>query len=252
MPSVTMRGLSMLYLRVSKRTFSSQSLKSQKFLTPKKLIEKSQKEYLEKEQFHQQLLNDQIKYEPKTLSSHSLRAASNSKRPVPLNVELLKYVPLRLPRTHGDEVCTLTLRGYDNDDLTRIGEFALRAAYYLGIPMSNLLNLKTEKRLYTVIKSPFAQAKTKQNFHRTTYNKKVVAYDANPEIVDLWLSYVNKYNFQNVELKATISSYEGLDYSEQIAQVENLELPSAYEGIEDPVALKVKELLQSEEFKNHL
>ena len=140
-------------------------------------------------------------------------------------------------------MATLTIRGYDEDNLIRVGEFALRTAYYMGIPMSPLMALKTEKRLYTVIKSPFAQAKTKQNFHRVTYKKKLVAYDANPEIIDLWLSYINKNKFTDVEYKATVSSYESLNYHEELKSLKEFNLPDAYEGIEDPVAKKVQNYL---------
>ncbi|CAK9439037.1 mitochondrial 37S ribosomal protein uS10m [Lodderomyces beijingensis] len=237
---------------VSRRTFSSQTARVfQKFISPNELIAKTAQQQVEDEAFRNQLLHETTKpYEPRTFSSHETYS-ENNKRPVPLNVELLKYKPLRHAKTHGDEVCTLTLRGYNEPDLERMGEFALRCGYYLGIPMSHLMRVKTENRLYTVIKSPFAQAKTKQNFHRTTYNKKLIAYDATAEVVDLWLSYLNKYKFDDVEMKATVSVYESLDYNQSL-QSQELELPAAYNGISDPVALKVKELLGSEEFRKHL
>ncbi|KAI5961288.1 RSM10 [Candida margitis] len=233
------------------RSFTTRSILLQQFLTPDELVSKSKQEQVENQQFQSQLRQKQVPYSPKTLSSHTT-IHENHKRPIPLNVELLQYKPLRLPQTHGDKVATLNLRGYNDDDLIRMGEFALRAAYYLGIPMSKLTSLKTEKRLYTVIKSPFAQAKTKQNFHRTTYNKQLVAYDANPEVVDLWLSYVNRYKLNNVDMKATVIAREGSNYNEELAKLEEFELPQAYEGLEDPVAQKVKELLQSNDFKKAL
>lgn len=217
-------------------------------LSPNEYMDKVKQEKIENEQFKQALSQDQQEYNPQILSSHNL----TNKRPTPINVELLKYKPLRLPKTHGDEVATLTLRGYEEEELIRLGEFALRTAYYMGIPMSPLETLKTDKRLYTVIKSPFAQAKTKQNFHRITYNKKLVAYDANPEIIDLWLSYLNKYKFPNVEYKATVVSYESLNYADELKTLNEFKLPEAYEGLEDPVANKVQELLNSSSFKDHL
>lgn len=238
-------------LQGSIRSFSKRAFLLQKFLTPNEVVSKAKQEQLENQQFQSQLRQDQLPYIPRTFSSHTT-FQENNKRPIPLNVELLQYKPLRLSQTHGDEVATLTLRGYNDDDLIRMGEFALRAAYYLGIPMSKLASLKTEKRLYTVIKSPFAQAKTKQNFHRTTYNKQLIAYDANPEVVDLWLSYVNKYKLQTVDMKATVVAREGLNYNEEVANLDDFEFPQAYEGLEDPVAQKVKELLQSDEFKKTL
>lgn len=235
--------------QIYKRAFSTRSSRSlQKFLSPTEYLEKTEAKKLEDRQFQETLLNTPFEYSPQTLSS---RALKDEGRPVPLNVELLKYKPLRLRKTHGDEVCQLFFRGYEEPELARMGEFAARAAYYLGIPMSPLTSLKTEKRLYTVIKSPFAQAKTKQNFHRITYNKKLIAYDANDEVVDMWLSYVNKYKLPQVEMKATITSREKLSYNEDLQNAE-LEFPLSYEGIEDPVALKMKELLESEEFKRHL
>ncbi|KAL6453087.1 RSM10 37S ribosomal protein S10 [Candida maltosa Xu316] len=221
-------------------------------VSPTEYVNKVQQEKIEQENFKQALLEKEPTTSDlgrKVLSSHKL---SSSKRPIPINVELLNYKPLRLPKTHGDKVATLTLRGYDEDDLIRVGEFALRTAYYLGIPMSPLKALKTEKRLYTVIKSPFAQAKTKQNFHRTTFNKELIAYDANPEIIDLWLSYVNKYKFSNVDYKATVVSYESLNYVNELKELNEFKLPDAYDGIQDPVAKKVQELLASDEFKRHL
>lgn len=233
------------------RSFTTRTTLLQKSLTPNELISKTKQQQLESQQFQSQLRQNQNSYSPKTLSSHAT-FPENHKRPIPLNVELLQYKPLRLPQTHGDEVATLSLKGYNEDDLIRMGEFALRAAYYLGIPMSKLTSLKTEKRLYTVIKSPFAQAKTKQNFHRITYNKQLVAYDANSEIVDLWLSYVNRYKLQTVDMNATVVAREGLNYNEELAKLEEFELPDAYEGLEDPVAQKVKELLQLDEFKRTL
>ncbi|CAX43226.1 mitochondrial ribosomal small subunit component, putative [Candida dubliniensis CD36] len=233
-------------LKLGYRSFS---IRSRVFkLSPQEYVNQVQQEKIENEQFKQTLSQDQLEYNPKILSSHKLTKT----RPIPINVELLKYKPLRLPKTHGDEMATLTLRGYDEDNLIRVGEFALRTAYYLGIPMSPLMALKTEKRLYTVIKSPFAQAKTKQNFHRITYKKKLVAYDANPEIIDLWLSYINKNKFSDVEYKATVSSYESLNYHEELKSLQEFNLPDAYEGIEDPVAKKVQELLHSDSFKKHL
>ncbi|CAI5758313.1 unnamed protein product [Candida verbasci] len=215
-----------------------------KFQTPKEYIKQQNIQAKEDLQLKQDLLNTNFKYDPKILSS-------NLPNKQPINLELLNYKPLRLPKTHGDIVADLELKSYDELDLKRIGDFALRVGYYLGIPLSPLTKLKTEKRLYTVIKSPFAQAKSKQNFHRITFNYKIIAYDSNPDIIDLWLSFINKYNFNNVKLQTKIASYESLDYLKEIQQ-SNPEYPQAYQGLEDPVALKVKELLNSEEFKKHM
>lgn len=223
-----------------------------KFVNPQEFIQMKQQERVEEGQFRANLLNKEFEYNPKYIGENQPNPVSN--RPIPLNVELLKYKPINLPQTHGHEVATIKLRGYDQDNLIRAGEFALRSAYYLGIPTSKLITEKTEKRLYTVIKSPFAQAKSKENFHRTTFNKSIVAYDANPEIIDLWLSYINKYSIQGVEYKSTITTRESLDYSKQLDELttQDLNFPSAYSDSSDPVAAKVQELLKSDTFKKLL
>ncbi|EAZ63660.2 Mitochondrial ribosomal protein S10 [Scheffersomyces stipitis CBS 6054] len=245
-------------VRVVSRQFSSftpvfkEAGQSEKFSTPQEYVEHKKKADLEEQAYRHNLLQNEFKYEPKYISANEVDPVTG--RPVPINVELLKYKPLQLKQTHGHEVAKIKFRGYDEDNLIRAGEFATRSAYYLGIPTSKLTTKKTEKRLYTVIKSPFAQAKTKQNFHRTTFNKELVAYDANPEILDLWLSFINKYAIEDVSYKATMTTSESLDYNKEMDALasEDYTLPNAYNDITDPVAKKVEELLKSDTFKKLL
>lgn len=220
------------------------------FENPSQLIERKKQEKLENEQFDSTLLDKSFDYNPQYIPKNEVVA--ETQRPLPLNVELLKYKPITLPQTHGHEVAKIKLRSYNQDNLIRAGEFALRSAYYLGIPTSKFVSEKTEKRLYTVIRSPFAQAKSKENFHRVTYNGSLTAFDANPEVVDLWLSYINKYTLTDVDYSATLTTRESLDYAEKLDQLtlEDFKLPEAYADTTDPVADKVKELLKSDTFKD--
>ncbi|ODV79401.1 mitochondrial ribosomal protein S10 [Suhomyces tanzawaensis NRRL Y-17324] len=228
------------------------SQKSKKFLTPEELTQAKQSEQVEEAIYQEGLLNGEFKYVPRYLSANKVDPVTS--RPVPINVELLKYKPITLPQTHGHQVAKLDLKGYDEDNLIRASEFAARAAYYLGIPTSKVTTKKTEKRLYTVIKSPFAQAKTKQNFHRVTYHREIVAYDANPEVVDLWLSLINKHALRDVDYKGTVTTYEALDFNQQLDQLteKEVKLPEAYDDVNDPIAAKVQELLKSDTFKKFL
>lgn len=198
------------------------------------------------------LASQNFEYKPQYLSEDKVN--ESTKRPVPLNVELLQYVPLQVPKTHGHKVAEIQFRSYNEDNINMAGEFAARAGFYLGIPCSKVKVQKTEKRLYTVIKSPFAQAKSKENFKRTTFNRTIEAYDANPEVVDLWLSFINKHAIEDVKYNVHIYTRETVDFSRELdaITVDDLQLPNAYEGTEDPIALKVAELLRSEEFKEHL
>jgi len=226
--------------------------KASKFVSPQQFVDNKASEQADHEQFTQSMLAKSFEYDPKCLSDSTVNPVTN--RPIPLNVELLKFKPINLPQTHGHQVAQIKFRGYDEDTLIRAGEFVARSAYYFGIATSKLTSLKTEKRLYTVIKSPFAQAKSKENFHRTTFNKVITAYDANPEVIDLWLSYVNKYAFDGVQYKATITTHESLDFSAQLDDLspQNVSMPQAYTDTSDPIAAKVNELLKSDTFKDLL
>lgn len=225
------------------------SVLSNKAISPEEYLQKRQQENTENEEFTLTLASGAFNYQPKIIPNN-LGYGSN-KKPVPINEELLKYKPLRLPKTHGNEVVNVHLRGYNQEDLILAGEFASRAAYYLGIPMSGLIKEKTEKRLYTVIRSPFAQAKSKENFHRTTFNFRLKAFDANAEIIDLWLSYVNKNALEGVSYKAKITTSESVDFATEFdnIDVENIQIPQSFKA-DDPVMKKVDEILASESFNN--
>lgn len=225
----------------------------QKFSTPKEYVAKKQVERAQDQAFKESLLSGHQEYKPSIRTKDVVNPVT--KRPVPLNVELLQYKPLRLKPTHGHKVVNIQFRGYDDDELLRAAEFASRAAYYLGIPCSAVKKLKTEKRLYTVIRSPFAQAKSKENFHRVTYNRHLEAFDANPEVVDLWLSYINKHAIEKVEYLAQIFTRESLDFAKNLDNLsaKDMKLPEAYNAdMSDPIAKKVQELLNSESFKEHM
>lgn len=223
-----------------------------KFLSPQELVEKRQAEAAENKEFTASLLSEQFDYAPKIVTANEVNDAS--KRPVPLNVELLQYKPLRHEQTHGDKVAEVKFRSFEEQDIIRASEFAARSAYFLGIPCSPMKTTKTEKRLYTVIRSPFAQAKSKENFHRVTYTRQLTAYDANPEVVDLWLSYVNKHAFDKVTYQAQVFTREALDFADTLAKLgaEDMAFPEAYAGLSDPIAAKVQELLKSDTFLQYL
>ncbi|CAH6723949.1 37S ribosomal protein S10, mitochondrial [[Candida] jaroonii] len=208
-------------------------------VSPSEYLSQIKQQEVEQQQFKSSLLQGDYPYEPKIISNE------------PINVELLKYKPIRLPKTHGHEVATIKFRGYEEDDIKLAGEFVSRAAFFLGIPVSSIIKEKTEKRLYTVIKSPFAQAKTKQNFHRVTYNYKVIGYDANAEVVDLWMSYVNKYAVEGVKYSAKIHTRESQSFVKELDDLKDFAVPESYKDSNDPIMERVEELLASDQFKKH-
>lgn len=221
-----------------------------KFHSPKQYVAQQKIKAVQEQAYKQSLLQEEGQYDPKYLSENKVDPATN--RPVPLNVELLKYKPIRVPKTHGHEVSRLVFKSYSEEGLVRASEFAARAAFYLGIPCDPVKKLKTEKRLYTVIRSPFAQAKSKENFHRVTFQAELKAYDATSDVVELWLSFINKHKIDNVDYSATVHAQESLDFSTKLDAVSpaDLKLPEAYGELDDEVAAKVNELLKSDTFKD--
>ncbi len=137
-------------------------------------------------------------------------------------------------------------------------DFALRAAYYLGIPVSGPKPLPTRVEKWTVIKAPFVHAKSKENFERKTHKRVIRAWDSNPEVVDLWFSILNKYGLPGVGIKTNVFVKENAtDALKELADV-NLEIDdmSPYLKNEaensDLVAQRVSELLSDPIFKKHL
>lgn len=247
--SLAIRGFSMSRSSWAEAAASS---KAKKFVSPKELMKQKKAEAEENKQFQEKLLQEDFAFESQIVPGNNVDEATQ--RPVPLNVELLQYKPMKIEPTHGHKVVELRFKGYDETSLVRASEFAARAAFFLGIPCSSVQKLKTEKRLYTVIRSPFAQAKSKENFHRVTHNRLLTAFDTNPEVVDLWLSYVNKHALEKVEYSAQMYTREPLDFAAKLDQLEakDMAMPDAYGAMEDPIAQKVQELLKSDAFKTFM
>ncbi|CCE82899.1 Piso0_002655 [Millerozyma farinosa CBS 7064] len=220
--------------------------------SPEEFKAQAEEKKREEDRFHQSILQGDVEYEPKYLSEDKVNPIS--RRPLPLNVELLKYKPLQVPKTHGHQVAKIEFKGFDRTELLRAAEFAARAAYYLNIPCSRIANLKTERRLYTVIRSPFAQAKSKENFQRRMFGLSLTAFDATSEVVDIWLSYINRHAIDGVQYNTTTSFRESLDFSERLDKLAStdMKLPESFKDIDDPIANRIEELLKSDTFKKLL
>lgn len=145
-------------------------------------------------------------------------------RPVPINVQLNNYTPLRHAPESKDTrelVCELQLRAFEHGDLDFFVDFAQRAAFYLKMPITGSIPLPTRRERWTVIRSPFVQAKSKENFERRTHKRVLKVYDANPEVVEIWLATLRKHAMPGVGLKAHLYTFEEVkDVVEKEQQVE--------------------------------
>lgn len=129
---------------------------------------------------------------------------------VPPNVLAAYRTPLRHPLTHGVPVAELQLRSYSARNLEFYADFAVRAAYYLGLPCTGPAPLPRRRERWTVLKSNFVNKKAQENFERITLKRLVTVFDGHPEVVEVWLAFLRKWQFYGVGMKANVWQWEEL------------------------------------------
>ncbi|CAI4326453.1 AAC_collapsed_G0009220.mRNA.1.CDS.1 [Saccharomyces cerevisiae] len=184
---------------------------------------------------------------------------TQSTRPYPVNVEAVYYAPLKLPIKYGDLVADIQLRSYDNENLDFYSDFILRTGYYLGIPLTGPKPLPTRRERWTVIKSPFVHAKSKENFERHTHKRLIRAWDTNPEVLQMLIAYITKHSMAGVGMKCNFfqrseisldlgSDANGLEKS--LSNIDGLySLRNDDKAQTSAVGQKVLELLDSPDFR---
>ncbi|KAK9236711.1 ribosomal protein S10 domain-containing protein [Lipomyces kononenkoae] len=135
-----------------------------------------------------------------------------TERPMPMNVELTHYAPMKLIPTHGQRTCDLYLRAYTVDQIEFFAEFAMRAAFYLNMPVRGPVYVPKRTERWTIVKSPFAHAKTKVNFERVTHKRLIHVLDAHMDTIETWLGFLRKYELAGVAMKAHLYNYEAIDF----------------------------------------
>lgn len=178
---------------------------------------------------------------------------------LPINVEALYYRPLTNPIKYGDLVADLQLRSYDNENLDFFSDFIMRVGYYLGAPLTGPKPLPTRRERWTVIRSPFVHAKSKENFERHTHKRLIRVWDTNPEIVQVLVDYITKNSIAGVGLKCTVyqrattdAPVDAVPLSEVLGDINKKYPVNADQDESEAVGAKVVELLNSPEFKKHL
>ncbi|KAF7714120.1 Uncharacterized protein PECH_000332 [Penicillium ucsense] len=130
---------------------------------------------------------------------------------LPRSVQALYLRPLRRKAEHGLPVCDLQLRSYSAENLEFFADFAIRAAYYLKLPVSGPVPLPRITQRWTVIRSNFVHKKSKENFERITLRRLIQIKDGHPEAVQAWLAFLRKHAFYGVGMKANVWEHESLD-----------------------------------------
>ncbi|KAL1960016.1 hypothetical protein VTO42DRAFT_684 [Malbranchea cinnamomea] len=131
---------------------------------------------------------------------------------LPRSVQAVYFKPLKRQAQYGLPVCDLQLRSYSTRHVEFFADFALRAAYYLGLPASGPIPLPRITERWTVIRSPFIFKKSQENFERITLRRLIQIKDGHPEVVQAWLAFLRKHAFHGVGMKANVWEHAPLDF----------------------------------------
>ncbi|KAL4950559.1 ribosomal protein S10p/S20e-domain-containing protein [Aspergillus filifer] len=142
----------------------------------------------------------------------------NSNARLPRSVQALYLRPLRRKADYGLPACDLQLRSYSVRNLEFFADFAIRAAYYLKLPVSGPVPLPKITERWTFPRSNFVHKKSQENFERITLRRLIQIKDGNPQVVQAWLAFVRKHAFYGVGMKANVWEHESLDFSKIMDQ----------------------------------
>ncbi|OAL51285.1 ribosomal protein S10 [Pyrenochaeta sp. DS3sAY3a] len=186
------------------------------------------------------LPNDKVPLDAKT------QAALDALR-TPINVRAVHLRPLRRAPEHGVPVCDLQLRTYSIRNLLLFADFAVRAAYYMGLPARGPIPLPRITERWTVPRSNFIFKKSQENFERITMRRLIQIQDGHPDVVKAWLAFLQKHQYHGVGMKANIWEYESLESATRAGyEVKEGDYSRRREG---PVLEKVKEILGRDGFR---
>ena len=130
------------------------------------------------------------------------------RRPRALQAIFLR--PLKRKAEYGVPACDLQLRSYGPRNVEFFADFALRAAYYLGLPAAGPIPLPRITERWTVPRSNFIFKKSQENFERITFRRLIQIKDANAEQVEIWLAFLRKHAYYGVGMKASVWQHEKL------------------------------------------
>lgn len=187
---------------------------------------------------------------PNLYPNTTVQGETSEEKPVLKSLEALYQPPMRIPVEHGHLVADIQLRSFEHQNLDFFANFVQRAAFYLGVPMTGPKPLPTRRERWTVIRSPFVHAKSKENFERHTHKRLLRVWDTNPEVLDLLVAYVKKHSMVGIGMKCNVYTREPIkiDFDKDEGLPQGLAHFEPNTG-DDLVNAKVLELLKSPEFK---
>ncbi|KAI1811249.1 hypothetical protein GGS20DRAFT_579233 [Poronia punctata] len=174
----------------------------------------------------------------------------------PRAVQAIYLQPLRREAEFGVPSCDLQLRSFSIPNLEFFCDFALRAAYFLGLPAFGPVPLPRITERWTVPRSPFIHKKSQENFERVTRRRLIQIRDGHPETVQIWLAFLQKHAYFGIGMKANMWEYDSMDVPKEMdGEMESMQkaIDEKMEFLGQKNALgtvdAVKELLAKETFK---
>ena len=135
------------------------------------------------------------------------------------SLQAIYLKPLKRRPQYGVPSCDLQIRSYSVRNLEFFADFALRAAYYLGLPASGPVPLPRIIERWTVPRSNFIFKKSQENFERITMRRLIQIQDGHPESVELWLAFLRKHQYYGIGMKANVWQFETLGDYERYLRV---------------------------------
>ncbi|KAF4467579.1 hypothetical protein FALBO_5558 [Fusarium albosuccineum] len=197
------------------------------------------------------------KAQPGDLTPNKLQTTNEVEEPrLPRAIQALHLKPLKREAEHGIPSCDLQLRSYSTQPLEFFADFALRAAYYLGLPAYGPVPLPRITERWTVPRSNFIFKKSQENFERKTLRRLIQIRDGNPETVQLWLAYLRKHQYYGVGMKANVWEFSELGVGKKmdaLPEAEKGEIDSKWAHLGQTKTFgtveKVEELLNQRRFR---
>jgi len=168
----------------------------------------------------------------------------------PINVRAVHLRPLRRAPEYGVPVCDLQLRTYSIRNLLLFADFAVRAAYYMGLPARGPIPLPRITERWTVPRANFIFKKSQENFERITMRRLIQIQDGHPDVVKAWLAFLTKHQYHGVGMKANIWEYESLESATRAGV--DVPLGNYDRRRTGSVMKKVEEILGRENFQKAL
>ncbi|MCE5250611.1 30S ribosomal protein S10 [bacterium] len=78
----------------------------------------------------------------------------------------------------------IKLKAYDHASLDHSSDEIVRTAKRTGARISGPVPLPTKRTIYTVLRSPFIDKKSREQFERRIHKRLIDIYDSNPQTVD--------------------------------------------------------------------